>query len=70
MRALILAVFLVGTVAAETPDMPSERVTFTRSELDSLEAQFEGILSRREAEAFQRGQQDVRERCPALVRLI
>lgn len=67
MRAIILAVLVAGTVAAETPEPPSERVTFTRAELDQMVKELEAMVQQREAAARERWNADLRQRCPSLI---
>lgn len=68
MRAIVLAAFLAGTVAAETPNASlPERVTITRAELAAMQAELETVVRQRESAAFERGQMDARQRCASLI---
>jgi hypothetical protein len=68
MRPILLALLLlVGPVAAETPEPPSERVTFTRAELDQMVKELEAMVQQREAAARERWNADLRQRCPSLI---
>jgi hypothetical protein len=68
MRALaLILLLLVGPVSAESPEPPSERVTFTRAELDQMVKELEAMVQQREAAACERWNADLRQRCPSLI---
>lgn len=66
-RVLVLALLTAGTVAAESPELPSERVTFTRAELDQMVKELEALVQQREAAARERWNAELRQRCPSLI---
>lgn len=63
-RPLLIALLMLGTVASA--DAP-ESVTFTQEQIDAFELRLEQMVQEREAAAFQRGQLDMRQRCPSLI---
>jgi hypothetical protein len=68
MRPILLALLLlVGPVSAESPEPPTERVTFTRAELDQMVKELEAMVQQREAAARERWNADLRQRCPSLI---
>lgn len=66
MRAVLLALLLVGPAAAQAPGKP-ERVTFSRAELEQLQKELEAMVREREKAAFQAGRADARARCASLI---
>jgi hypothetical protein len=62
MRALMLALLLVGPASAEAPQA-ADTVSFTRAELQSMLDELEEMVKTREAAAFQAGKRDATDRC-------
>ena len=70
MRYAIALILLLASVAsAESPEAPApaDTVTFTRAELDQMQAELNAIVRKREEAAFQAGRADARQRCASLI---
>lgn len=69
MRILLIILACAASVAsAESPEPAApDTVTFTRAELDQMQAEINAIVRKREEAAFQAGRADARQRCASLI---
>jgi hypothetical protein len=67
--ALFLILLLACAASAESPEAPApaDTVTFTRAELDAMQAELSAIVRKREEAAYQAGRADARQRCASLI---